>query len=148
MDFNEWVDNYCITNNIPSFEFNEDHKLVMGFSIQELNRLSSEETYAYAMVLMNYAGYLQKKLDVAQSQLYWCGQALEYLFAKHWNNYDKFLPSEIKKKSILIDNSYAESVEKSRIRLQAALFFLEESCRDVKKRVSILQDMGKAKAFK
>jgi hypothetical protein len=147
-DFNDWVESYCKENNIPEYEYTKEHRDILMLSSEDLNNLAAVETYAYAAILMNYAGHLQKKLDIVQSQLYWCNQALEYLFAKYWNNYDKSMPWEIKKKSILIDNSYAESVEKSRIRLEAAVYCLGESCRDIKKRVNILQDMGKAKAFK
>jgi hypothetical protein len=70
------------------------------------------------------------------------------LYAKYWDRYDKFLPAEIKKKSIIAENTFAQSIEKARLRLYASMQILNETSRDIKKRVSLFQDLGKSRSFK
>lgn len=124
--FSKWIDNFCVENGVIDYKENDQ----------------------YALTLMNYASLLQKKYDVVHSQHTWCVEALNFLYAKYWDKYDKYLPAEIKKKSIILENSFAQNVEKSRIRLYAAMQILSESARDVRKRVSIFQDLGKHRSFK
>ena len=91
---------------------------------------------------------LQRKLDLIRSQFNWCEEAINYLCAKQWDQQDKFMPAEIKKKNIIRDNSYAVVVEKCRLRLYAGILSLEETCKDLKKRANIFQDLGKGKSFR
>jgi hypothetical protein len=120
---------------------------IMKLTFEEILSLSSEECYAYATILMNYAGFLQKQLDRSSSLLSYCNGLSDYEFAKEWGNHDKYMPAEIKKNAIMAENSYLLSIEKCRVRLRSACEMLSESCRDIKKRVSIFQDLGKKRSF-
>lgn len=146
--FTKWVDEFCIEAGIVSYEDSEQYELIINMRHEDILSMSSDECFANAIILMNYAGLLQKKLDVIQSQYNWCNEALNYLSAKYWDRYDKYLPAEIKKKSIIIENTYAQSIEKSRLRLYASSQVLSETCKDIKKRVSLFQDLGKVRNYK
>jgi len=146
--FTEWIDNFCAANNIVEYKDSDEYSHILHLPPEEIISLTSDECFTNAITLMNYGGLLQKKLDLISSQYSWCVEALNYLFAKQWSNYDKFLPAEIKKQSIISENTYAQSIEKSRLRLYAGIQMLSETCRDIKKRVSLFQDLGKARSFK
>ena len=147
-EFVSWVDSFCEDNHIPNIKYNEDDEAPMKLEYGEIISLSSEECFAQAMILMNYASYLQKKLDTLDSHLSWCDNAMNYLFSHEWDNYTgKFTPKEIVKKSIIKGNSYAQELEKCRIRLSSGVRLISEQCKDVKKRVSLLQDLGKKRSF-
>jgi hypothetical protein len=117
-------------------------------SHEDILALSSDECFSNAITLMNYAGMIQKKHDLIYAQYNWCLEALNFLYAKYWDRYDKFLPAEVRKKSIIIENSFAQSIEKCRLRLYASMQILLETAKDTKKRVSLFQDLGKARNFR
>lgn len=146
--FTQWMDSFCISHNIIEYQDSEQYSEILHLLPEEILSLTSDECFSHAITLMNYAGLLQKKLDLINSQYTWCVEALNYLFSKQWSNYDKFLPAEIKKQSIVSENSYAQSVEKSRLRLYAGIQILSETCRDIKKRVTLFQDLGKSRSFR
>lgn len=147
-DFTDWVKSFCKDSNVPEFSYSHDYRDIMDMTNVDLMGLSSDECLSFAYILMGYAGLLQSKLDLIKGQSRWCSEALDYLYAKYWNNYDKFLPSEIRKKSILHENTYAHEIEGARIKLLAGTDYLEETTKDIKKRVSILQDLGKVRGYK
>jgi len=146
--FNEWVESFCLSQNI--IEYKEDknkYKEILDLEYQELLSLSAEECIAYAICLMNYAGILQKKLDILSTQKNWSVEALNFLMSKYWQDYSTWMPAEIKRQAIIRENSYAISVEKNKLRIEAGIQLLSETCKDIKKRVGLLQDLGKVKGF-
>lgn len=147
-EFTSWVENFCLENGIVSYHDSDKYIDILNFSEEKIMSLSSEECFCHAVTLMNYAGNLQKKVDIIESQYYWCNQAMNYLYAKYWSTQEQFIPAEIKKQSIILENSYAQSVEKNRIRLHASLVSLKDTCKDIKRRVAIFQDLGKYRSFK
>lgn len=146
-DLTEWVNNFCDINQIKYADYSIEYSSVMNMAHEEIMSLSSEECFSKALVLMNYASFIQKKLDIMSAQLHWCNEALLYLQAKLWSDFDKYIPSDVKRKSICIENSYALEVEKQTIRISAAVNTLSSLVSDIKKRVSLLQDLGKRKNF-
>lgn len=147
-EFTRWVENFCLENGIVTYYDSDKYIDILNLSEEEIAQLSSDECFSSAITLMNYAGTLQKKLDVIESQYQWCVEAMNYLYAKYWNDQDQFKPADIKKKTIILENSYAQSVEKAKIRLYSAMTCLKETCRDIKRRVSLFQDLGKYRSFK
>ncbi len=147
-EFIEWVENYCVDNGIPDFPDSEEYREILEMKYEEIISLSSDECFAKAILLMNYAGLLQRKHDLVYSQYSWCREALNYLTGKYWNNFDRWIPLEIRRQMVIIDNEYAKIVEAARLKLDAALQCSSEMIKDIKKRVSLLQDLGKTKGFK
>lgn len=146
--FSEWVESFCVENSIVPYKDSESFASILDMSHDDIIGLSSDECFANAIILMNYAGLLQKKFDFIEVQHTWCVEALNFLYAKYWDRYDKFLPAEVRKKSILLENSFAQSIEKNRIRLYAGMQMLAETTKDIKKRVTLFQDFGKTRSFK
>lgn len=147
-EFIEWTDSYCIENSIPDPQYSATDAFILQLDYQALLELNAEECFANAICLMNYASFLQKKADKIGGHLSWCNEALNFLFSRQWNDFSgSYAPKEVVKKSIISGNSYAEELEKCRIRLQSAHTITIEQCKDIKKRVSLLQDLGKKRNF-
>ena len=147
-EFIEWVDNYCSEHHVPDPQFNGSDSFILQMDYTALLDLSAEECFANAICLMNYASVLQKKADTLNGHLSWCIEALDYLFSQQWDNYSgKFTPKEVVKKSIIQGNSYAQELEKCRLRLKSVYDITIEQCKDIKKRVNLLQDLGKKRNF-
>lgn len=147
-EFTKWVETFCVSNKIIEYKDSEHYDYIVNMPHEDILSLSSDECFANALTLMNYAGTLQKKHDLIDSQYQWCTEAMNTIYARYWDRYDKFLPAEVRKKSILIENSYAQVVEKSRLRLYAAMQILSETSKDIKKKVTLFQDLGKSRTYK
>lgn len=146
--FTKWIESFCKENGVIEYKDQKEYEPIINMSYEDILGLSNDECFASALILMNYAGNLQKKHDVINGQYNWCLEVLNFLYSKYWDRYDKFLPAEIKKKSIIAENSFAQSIEKARLRLYASMEILSETSKDIKKRVSLLQDLGKYRSFK
>jgi hypothetical protein len=146
--FVKWLEGFCEATNIVEYTDSDQYAIILGLEEEDIIGLTAGECFAKAITLMNYTGMLQKKLDMLNSQHAWCVEVLNFIFAKQWESYDKYLPAEIKKQSIIRDNSYATMIEKYRLRMHGGILLLTETIKDLKKRVSIFQDLGKARSFK
>lgn len=147
--FVSWVENFCDTKDLPGYNVSiDDVRYILEMKPEEAISLDAEECFANALLLLNYAGKIQKELDLLETQNNWCNEALNFLYAKHWKDHDPYLPADIRKQSIISGNSYATAINKSKLRIVSGIKMLTETCKDVKKRVTILQDMGKRKGFK
>lgn len=146
-DLNEWLDTFCDTQHIPDITFHPSYEEAAYMEYEDIMNLTSEECYANAFMVLNYAGFLQKKLDLSRAMHNWCLHALNFLYSKTWNDYDKWLPPDVRKKSIVSENSYAEVVQKNEIRLYGTICMLEEGIKDLRKKATLLQDLGKKRSF-
>lgn len=146
-EFKEWIKNFCETNTLPIYKFNSDVEDIINMPYDDIMALSSDECYCKSLVLMNYASLLQRKLDILNSQLQWCESLIVCLCSKYWNNYDKYLPSDIRRQSILAENSYGQELDEARIKIQAGITMLQETCKDLKKQVQIFQELGKKRSY-
>ena len=77
--FTNWVEAFCKENNIIEYKDREEYEPIINMTNGELLSLSSDECFANALTLMNYAGILQKKHDLIDSQYNWCIEALNFL---------------------------------------------------------------------
>lgn len=146
-EFNEWIDSICKENNLLESKYDESVKSISNHSYDEILSLSSEECFACSIVLMNYAIYLQSICDRINSVLSYSNALLDRELSKVWSNYDKFIPAEIKRQMIIKDNSYMTLLEKCRLRLNAIQSTMSESCKDIKRKVSLYQDFAKKRGF-
>lgn len=147
-EFIKWVNNFCKTHNLPNPKHNTDDELILNLSYADLMELSSEECYASAFCLMNYASFLQRTSDEIKGHLSWCNTAMDFLFSQKWDSYaGKFTPKEIIKQSIIRNMPDASVLEKCRLRLESVYNLSIEQCKDVKTRVDLLQNLGKKRSF-
>lgn len=146
-DFTDWVDGFCDVNHIIYCSYSDDAEKALSLKYEDLVSLNYEECVANSVVLLNYGSYLQKIVDAMTNKSNWCRSCMDNILARNWNNFDNKVPWEVKRHMIIADNSYAIELEKQRLRIDAALQVATENCKDVKKRVSIFQDLAKKKAF-
>ena len=147
-EFSEWISSFCSTNHLPGFNYDPAYEDCLNAEYSEILEMSPEESYAYAIILTNYSGFLNKQLSIVSSQLLWCSEAIDFLCSRSWNQFDKYMPANIKKQCIIADNSYAQLLKRAEIRLYSSKTILEENCNNIKKRISLFQDLGKVRSFK
>lgn len=147
-EFTNWVDSFCKSAGLTEPVYDDPmYAFILDLNYESLVALSAEECIAYAYILINYVSGIQKKLDKMIAQNNWCIEALNYLYSKYWDNYDKYLPSDLRRHSIIRENSYAQLVERQRLRLKGGIQMLEESCKDIRRKVELLQSLGKVRTY-
>lgn len=146
-EFTEWINNFCDTNHIPGCLYKPEYDEILDYEESEILMMNSDECFAKALILMNYATYLSKRMNIIKSQMKWCKETLDFLVAKYWNNYGGGVSWEVKRNMIIKDNSYMINLQRFMIQLESSLNIMESSYHDIKKRVSILENLGKKKGF-
>ena len=146
-EFTAWIDSFCDTNHIPGCVYKDEYNDILEMEYEDLLSLTADECFAKAIMLMNYSTYLQRRMSVLKSQLNWCKEIMEYQLSKHWSQYDKSFPWEVKRKAIIKDNSYMLLVQKWIIQLESSVTMIEDSYHDVKKRVSLFESLGKHRRY-
>jgi hypothetical protein len=146
-EFRLWIDGFLKEHHVPFYKFSDEADDILVMDYNELMSLTSEECYANALILMNYASLLQSRLDSIKSEFEWCSRLMNCLYREQWNNYDKFLTADVRKQSILSDNSYGQLLDEAYHKMKTGINLLENSCKDIKKRVSLLQDLGKSRSY-
>ena len=86
-EFTKWVEAFCVSNKIIEYKDSEHYDYIVNMPHEDILSLSSDECFANALTLMNYAGILQKKHDLIDSQYQWCTEAMNTIYAKYWDRY-------------------------------------------------------------
>lgn len=146
-DFNKYVDDTITALKIqldtPDISLNE----LVGSSLGELESFSSDECLTRSIKVNGYSMFLRGQINECQAKLNWCEDALNKVFSDEWANYDPFLKAEIKKQSIIKDNSFASSVEKLRVLLKAKITLLDDKIKDLRDIAQTLHELGRKRGY-
>lgn len=138
---------YCGTNHIPACAWNDKFEKVMSISSEELLSLTYEECFAHANELINYSIFLQKLIDRLKTLISHIESEINKVVAANWANYDKYLPADVKRQTVINDNSYLQNIEALNITLKSADMHISEVIKDVRRKVSLFHDLAKRKSF-
>lgn len=146
-DFNKFIDDTIsslkINMKTPELSLSE----LVEASMDEIDNWTSEECLARSFKISSYSLFLKGEINEIQAKLNWCEDALNRVFSEQWYNYDQFLKTEIKKQSIIKDNSFASSVENLRVLLKAKLVLLDDKIRDLRDLSQTLSDLGRRRGY-
>lgn len=138
---------YCGVNHIPSCAYNEKFDKAMSLTFEDLLSLTYEECFGHANELINYSIYLQKLIDRVKVISSHIESEINKVVAKHWSDYDKYLPADVKRQTVINGNDYLIKVEALNISLKGAETHISEVIKDVRRKVTILHDLAKRKSF-
>lgn len=78
----------------------------------ELSKLSPEELALAEIRLSGYSMTLQQHSNKALALKNWADRSLRLLVANQYNSFDKFMPYDARKDSIIVNNEYGERLGK------------------------------------
>lgn len=145
--FSEWVHNFCDMHNIVRLQYSSDFESIIKLSIEEIANLQPSISMAYSVAMLNYAAYLQEKIDYLSAKIKWCEATLHYSYGKHWDKYDKFIQGDIKKSLVVNSDDFLSRVYSVNVRLTAARDVLIETNADIKRRSSVFLELGKIRSY-
>jgi hypothetical protein len=139
----EQVENYIDLSNVRFSEFNEEFLESSNMTKSRIGKLTQQDLFDNAYILYGYSSYIQDEINKNKIALNWCDDQIEKLVVDNLQNFDQYTKHEVKKQSIIRENSYASKVDQMRSIAEARLQSLEGKVYELKRKGDILLEKGK-----
>ena len=139
----EQLDSYLDLANVRFSNFHEEFLVSADMSISKMSSLTQKEHFDHAYILYGYASYIQDEINKNKVVLDWCQDQIEKMVVANLNSFDQYTKHEVKKQSIIKENSYAAKCDQMRGVAEARLQSLEGKVYELKRKGDILLEKGK-----
>ena len=139
----EQINNYLDLSNVRFAHFREEFLESANMSRNKIGMLTQAEIFDHAYVLYGYSSYIQDEINKNKVVLEWCNDQIEKLVVRNLNNFDQYTKHEVKRQSIINENSYAAKCDQMRQVAEARLQSLEGKVYELKRKGDILLEKGK-----
>lgn len=145
-DLEKFVNDYVKNSHLEEVKYNPEVEEILNK--ESIADWDEQKCLSAAFVLSSYAFYLQGEFNRYSAQLGWCEDTLNKIIAKSYGNYDSYMKYEIRKASIINENSFALQINSLKENIQIKADLLHDKARDVRSMINILQEIAKRKAYK
>ena len=139
----EQIDHYVDLSNVRFAAFHEEFLAVSNMPTSKIKVLTQQDLFDCAYVLYGYSSYVQDEINKNKIVLEWCNDQLEKLVAGNLHNFDQYTKHEVKRQSIIKENTYAAKCDQMRSVAEARLQSLEGKVYELKRKGDILLEKGK-----
>lgn len=139
----ERIDNYLDLANVRFASFHEEFLHSADMSIQRMSTLTQKEHFDHAYILYGYASYIQDEINKNKVVLDWCNDQIEKMVVANLKNFDQYTKHEVKRQSIIMEDSYASKCDQMRSVAEARLQSLDGKVYELKRKGDILLEKGK-----
>ena len=139
----EKIDNYLDLSNVRFVSFREEFLDTANMPLDRVKTLTQQELFDRAYVLYGYSSYIQDEINKNKIVLDWCNDQIEKLVAGNLNNFDQYTKHEVKRHSIIMENTYAAKCDQMRAIAEARLQSLEGKVYELKRKGDIFLEKGK-----
>ena len=139
----ERIDNYLDLANVRFSNFHEEYLVSADMSRSKMSSLTQQEHFDHAYVLYGYASYIQDEINKNKVVFNWCEDQIEKMVVANLNNFDQYTKHEVKRQSIIRENTYAAKCDQMRGVAEARLQSLEGKVYELKRKGDILLEKGK-----
>lgn len=146
-EFNNYIDSYSKSLGIPDLSLDPFVEEAFIMSHEDFLLLTSEEAASYAFKLTQYILFLRKDLDKNRVRSEWCSDVINRILAKTYSSYSEYMKYEVRKQSIMLDNSYALKVHELKMKIDASITIVQNKIEDVQRLSDIFRDASRRKGF-
>ena len=139
----EQIDDYLDLSNVRFAGFREEFLDAANMPLSKLGTLNQQELFDRAYILYGYSSYTQDEINKNKVVLDWCNDQIEKLVADNLHNFDQYTKHEVKRQSIIRENSYASKCDQMRGIAEARLQSMEGKVYELKRKGDILLEKGK-----
>ena len=139
----EQIDNYLDLSNVRFAAFREEFLDTANMSLDRVKSFTQQELFDRAYVLYGYSSYIQDEINKNKVVLDWCNAQIEKLVVGNLHNFDQYTKHEVKRQSIIKENTYAAKCDQMRGVAEARLQSLEGKVYELKRKGDILLEKGK-----
>jgi hypothetical protein len=146
-DFDSFVTEFTMSASadVPSLDSTVEE--LLDISYDDLLSMNSKECSARSFKLSGYAMHIQGLFNQTRARLNWCEDSLNYILSKEWSNYDPYMKYEMKRQAVIMNNEFAQKVEKLRSRLQARITILDGKLIDIRNMAEKLNELARRKSY-
>lgn len=139
----EQIDDYLDLANVRFASFHEEFLVASNMSRSKVSMLTQQEHFDCAYTLYGYSSYVQDEINKNKVVLDWCNDQIEKLVVGNLHNFDQYTKHEVKRQSIIRENSYAAKCDQMRSIAEARLQSLEGKVYELKRKGDILLEKAK-----
>jgi len=139
----EQIDNYLDLSNVRFSAFREEFLDTANMPQERIQALAQQELFDHAYVLYGYSSYVQDEINKNKVVLDWCNDQIEKIVVGNLHRFDQYTKHEVKRQSIIRENSYAAKCDQMRGIAEARLQSLEGKVYELKRKGDILLEKGK-----
>lgn len=141
------INRYIESSNCNYSSYQEEFKIYADMTVYDLNKKTSDELFNIAFILYSYVAYLQDEINKHKTVLAFCESELNSLMAKHRSDYgfDKYTKHEMRRSTIIFENSHAAKLEEIRLSASNKLTLLDGKVYELKRQAEILLEKSKRK---
>ena len=137
------INDYVNLSNTNFSGFKEEFLMVANLSMEDLNKLTQQESINTAYLLYSYSTYIHDEINKNKIALSWCNNEIEKMIVKHNNSFGQYTKHESKKYILAETNSYVASLEHMREVAESRLQLLDGKAFELKRKADILLEKGK-----
>ena len=139
----EQIDNYLDLSNVRFAAFREEFLDTANMPLERIKTFTQQELFDRAYVLYGYSSYIQDEINKNKVVLDWCRDQIEKIVADNLDRFDQYTKHEVKRQSIIRENSYAAKCDQMRGVAEARLQSMEGKVYELKRKGDILLEKGK-----
>jgi len=139
----EEIDGYLDLSNVRFASFREEFLDAANMPLDRIKILTQQELFDRAYILYGYSSYIQDEINKNKVVLDWCNDQIEKLVVGNLHNFDQYTKHEVKRQSIIRENTYAAKCDQMRSIAAARLQSLEGKAFELKRKGDILLEKGK-----
>jgi hypothetical protein len=137
------INDYIDVSNVKFAAFREEFLASSNMPQERIQALTQQELFDHAYILYGYSSYIQDEINKNQVVFNWCNDQIEKIVASNLNNFDQYTKHEVKRQSIIRENSYAAKCDQMRGIAEGRLQSLEGKVYELKRKGDILLEKGK-----
>lgn len=145
--FLKGIDGYVLGQYITSPKINPECMIPETMNQNELDKLTQQECFDKAFMLMQYADHIGTERAKTQNVIRWCEDSLQKIIGQEiedgeWGKYEKH---EVKVGQIIRNNHIAYKVNEWKMTAEGRLEHLQQRDYNVRRKADILMEKGKRK---
>jgi len=145
--FLKGIDSYILGNHIAPAKLNIECMIPETFDLPRLDKLTQQECFEHAYLLMQYADHIGTERAKTQNVIRWCEDSLQKIIGQEiedgeWGKYEKH---ETKVGQILRNNHIASKINEWKMTAEGRLEHLQQRDYNVRRKADILMEKGKRK---
>lgn len=146
-EFDQWLTKVADGVMSPKFTKNDEVNNCLDLEFDEILDMPYDKCYAYSILLLDYAAFLQTKTERLKSLKYYAESTIDRYLSSHWSNFyaGEYCPQNIKRQAIIRTSEMVTQLEKCRLRLGSIVAENEQLCQDLRRRSNLFSDYARKK---
>ena len=141
----EQINDYLDLSNTVFASFREEFLHSANMGRDKIGMLTQGELFDHAYTIYGYASYIQDEINKNKVVLDWCNDQIEKMVVRNLGSFDQYTKHEVKRQSIINENSYVAKCDQMRQVAESRLQSLEGKVYELKRKGDILLEKGKRK---